>query len=138
MKKRDYRKFRIQGPGLEADAGRHSAEAASVSPRPRPADADDFAAMREVVQRRYRKVLEDGRAVSGPDPDRRRQGAAVARPMRALESVGLGSVWWPWASRRRRSCCFPRDRDEPIALAAERSGAAARSSASATRRTGLP
>src|SRR5688572_14426474 len=46
MKKAEYRKFRIRGVG-----GPHI--------------PDDFAAMREVVQRRYRKVLEEG----GPFPD---------------------------------------------------------------------
>ena len=47
MKKSEYRKFRVRG----SDAGVRR--------------VDDFAAMREVVQRRYRKVLEDG----GPFPD---------------------------------------------------------------------
>jgi excinuclease ABC subunit C len=50
MKKSEYRKFRIKG---------------TSSPTPDRFGSDDFAAMREVVQRRYRKVLEDG----GPFPD---------------------------------------------------------------------
>src|SRR4026207_1586972 len=54
MKKGEYRKFRIRGARVAGLAG----EAGRVVP-------DDFAAMREVVQRRYRKILEDG----GPFPD---------------------------------------------------------------------
>src|SRR4051794_25610882 len=51
MKKSDYRKFRVKG-----------STGNSPVPSPKP---DDFAAMREVVQRRYRKLLE----VGGPFPD---------------------------------------------------------------------
>ena len=57
MKKSDYRKFRI----------RHLPDKGP----------DDFAAMREVVQRRYRAVLEAGGPVPGPDPHRRRHGPGV-------------------------------------------------------------
>ena len=66
MKKSEYRKFRIRDARL-----------------PRARLRDDFAAMREVVQRRYRKVLEDGGPFPGPDPDRRRQGTAVGGLRRA-------------------------------------------------------
>ena len=76
MKRWEYRKFRIRGPG----PGRGPAAASSTGsnrpgPRanpgstsnrdPEPADLaprslDDFASMHEVVLRRYRKVLENG------------------------------------------------------------------------------
>jgi excinuclease ABC subunit C len=56
MKKSEYRKFRV-----------------------RSVTADDFGAMREVVQRRYRKILEGRRTVSRSDSHRRRQGAAHGR-----------------------------------------------------------
>src|SRR5688500_15015989 len=68
MKKSEYKKFRIRG-----------------------ASQDDFAAMREVVYRRYRKVLEDG----GPftdliliDGGRGQLSAAYE----ALETIGLGNL----------------------------------------------
>ena len=52
MKRSEYRKFRIRSREHEG--------------------SDDFAAMREVVQRRYRAVLEAGGPVPGSDSDRRR------------------------------------------------------------------
>ena len=54
-KKSDYRKFRVKG----------------LSGTP-----DDFASMREVVGRRYRRLLEEGQGPSRPRPRRRRQGTA--------------------------------------------------------------
>ena len=54
-KKADYRKFRVKG----------------VSGAP-----DDFASMREVVGRRYKRLLEEGEGPARPRADRRRQGPA--------------------------------------------------------------
>src|SRR5260221_9878874 len=59
MKRAQYRQFRIRGSTLD------------------PRILDDFASMHEVRLRRYRKVLENGGAVSGPLLHHRRQGAAV-------------------------------------------------------------
>ena len=53
MKRSEYRKFRVRG------------NAEPRIPNPESRIPDDFAAMREVVQRRYRAVLEGG----GPFPD---------------------------------------------------------------------
>ena len=71
MQRSEYRKFRVQGSG-----------------RARP---DDFAAMHEVVLRRYRRLMEDG----GPFPDLvvvdGGQGQLSAA-YRALDTLGLGNL----------------------------------------------
>ena len=71
MQRSEYRKFRVQGSG-----------------RGKP---DDFAAMHEVVLRRYRRLMEDG----GPFPDLvvvdGGQGQLSAA-YRALDSLGLGNL----------------------------------------------
>ncbi len=92
-KKADYRKFRIR----------------SVTGAP-----DDFASMREVVTRRYERLLGEGREMpdlvlidGGPG----QLGAAVS----ALEEIGLGDQ--PVASlAKREERIFVRGRGEPIAL----------------------
>jgi excinuclease ABC subunit C len=53
MRRSDYRKFRIAGAG------------SSATPAPGSSMPDDFAAMREVVSRRHRRLLAQG----GPFPD---------------------------------------------------------------------
>jgi excinuclease ABC subunit C len=97
MKKSDYRKFRVKGAG-----GREQGH-------------DDFAAMREVVGRRYRKVLEDG----GPFPDlilvdggRGQLSAAYE----ALEAIGLGNLVAVGIAKKEE-VLFTRERPEPIVLA---------------------
>ena len=94
MKRSEYRKFRIRGL------------------RSRP---DDFAAMREVVQRRYRALLEAG----GPFPDlividggKGQLSAAYD----ALESIGLANLVAVGIAKREE-LIFTRDRQEPLALA---------------------
>ncbi|MEW6322081.1 MAG: excinuclease ABC subunit UvrC [Acidobacteriota bacterium] len=83
---------------------------------------DDFAAMREVVTRRYRRVLDDG----GPFPDllvidggKGQLGAAYE----ALRSVGLSNLVAVGLAKKEE-LVFTRDADEPLALA--RDGAALR------------
>jgi len=92
-KKSDYRKFHVK----------------SVSGAP-----DDFAAMREVVGRRYRRLLEEGKDLPDlvlVDGGKGQLGAAVA----ALEELGLGDQ--PVASlAKREEVIFVRGREEPIAL----------------------
>jgi len=128
MKKADYRKFRVKGTlasGLWSLAGAASEirpEMGGESPGPRTKDQgprsmkpDDFAAMREVVQRRYRKLLEDG----GPFPDlilidggRGQLSAAYD----ALEAVGLGNLVAVGIAKQEE-VLFTRERPEPIVLA---------------------
>jgi excinuclease ABC subunit C len=116
MKRSEYRKYRIRGSGLGA---RDSTVETRAVARPRaqhlePPIPDDFAAMREVVQRRYRKVVEDG----GPFPDLilidggRGQ---VTAAYEALESVGLGNLIAVGIAKREE-LLFTRDRPDPIVL----------------------
>ena len=92
-KKSDYRKFRIR----------------SVSGAP-----DDFASMREVVGRRYKRLLEEGKELPDLvliDGGKGQLGAAVD----ALEELGLGEQ--PVASlAKREELIFVRGRELPIAL----------------------
>jgi len=97
MKKSEYRKFRIRG-GLN----------------PARLGSDDFAAMREVVQRRYRKVLEDG----GPFPDLILIDGGKGQLTAAydgLEQIGLGNLV-AIGIAKKEELLFTRDRQEPIAL----------------------
>ena len=96
MKKGEYRKFRIRGttPGF---------------------GSDDFAAMREVVQRRYRKVMEEG----GPFPDlvlidggRGQLSAAYE----GLEQIGLGNLVAVGIAKKEE-VIFTRDQPDPVVLA---------------------
>jgi excinuclease ABC subunit C len=91
MRRSDYRKFRI-----------------------RESSQDDFAAMREVVTRRYRKLLEQG----GPFPDlilidggKGQLSAAYA----ALQDLGLANLVAVGIAKKEE-LLYTRDRDEPIAL----------------------
>jgi excinuclease ABC subunit C len=92
-RKSDYRKFRIRGLGGEPD---------------------DFAAMREVVGRRYRRLLEEGKEMPDLvliDGGKGQLGAAAA----ALEELGLGHQ--PVASlAKREELIFTPGREEPLAL----------------------
>ncbi len=96
MRKSEYKKFRIRSEG----DGRFQ---------------DDFAAMHQVVQRRYRRVLEDG----GPFPDLividGGKGQLTAA-YEALESLGLSNLT-AIGLAKREELIFTRHHDEPIALA---------------------
>jgi excinuclease ABC subunit C len=92
-KKSDYRKFRIK----------------SVAGAP-----DDFASMREVVGRRYKRLLEEGKELPDLvliDGGKGQLGAAVA----ALEELGLGEQAVV-SLAKREELIYVRGRDEPLAL----------------------
>ena len=140
MRKGEYRKFRIRGSatasrgwGLGDSRQKRSVlplDSASPGPvAPTPDSAreaeparesarvlDDFASMHEVVQRRYRKLLELG----GPFPDlilidggKGQLTAAYA----ALEELGLANLIAVGIAKKEE-LLFTRDREDAIALAA--------------------
>ncbi len=113
MKKGEYRKFRIRGWGLGARGSASQPKLPNVEPGPpspeprtplarRSAEReggspdrhrvlDDFASMREVVTRRYQRLLENGGPFPGLiliDGGKGQLSAAYE----ALESLGLGSL----------------------------------------------
>jgi excinuclease ABC subunit C len=105
MHRSEYRKYRIRG--LRLEAGGLGLEAGGNN---------DFAAMHEVVLRRYRKLLEQG----GPFPDlilidggKGQLSAAYA----ALEELGLANLVAVGIAKKEE-LLFTRDRDDAIALAA--------------------
>jgi excinuclease ABC subunit C len=98
MKKGEYRKFKIKNEKLRTEA----------------TFLDDFAAMEQVVRRRYAKVLENG----GPFPDlividggKGQLNAAYA----ALETVGLSNLVAVGLAKKEE-LVFTRDSDRPLAL----------------------
>jgi excinuclease ABC subunit C len=139
MKRGEYRKFRVKsGTDLGRESGvvnRQADEPTLLSPAgvptdsPRPSDSrptpdsrlstsdkflDDFAAMEQVVRRRYARVLEAG----GPFPDlividggKGQLNAAYA----ALESVGLSNLVAVGLAKKEE-LVFTRDSDLPLAL----------------------
>ncbi|HXW05096.1 MAG TPA: excinuclease ABC subunit UvrC [Vicinamibacterales bacterium] len=121
MRRSEYRKFRIRGmvplPGA-ALGGESSGRAAAARLGGAPsARNDDFAAMREVVLRRYRRVLAQG----GPFPDlllidggKGQLTAAYS----ALEELGLGRLVAVGIAKKEE-LLFTRDRHDPLALAPE-------------------
>jgi excinuclease ABC subunit C len=133
MKRGEYRKYRVRGSGHLRPAGfgaqglaaRDWKRRTSVPipglerpvPSLQPPVPDDFAAMHEVVQRRYRKLLEEG----GPFPDlilidggKGQLSAAYA----ALEELGLANLVAVGIAKKEE-LLFTRDRDDPIALAGD-------------------
>ncbi|WP_291980857.1 excinuclease ABC subunit UvrC [Luteitalea sp.] len=102
MKKSEYRKFRIKG------------EAGNREPDTGNRFLDDFAAMHQVVGRRYRKVADD----DGPWPDlividggKGQLNAAYE----ALEALGLDHVVAVGLAKQEE-LVFTRDREDPIAF----------------------
>ncbi len=108
LKKGEYRKYRLkaQGSGFRAGLGPRAQGPARY--------LDDFAAMNQVVGRRYRRLLEAG----GPFPDlvvidggKGQLSAAYA----ALEQIGLANLVAVGLAKKEE-LVFTRDRDEPLAL----------------------
>jgi len=117
MRRGEYRKYRIRGSGLAARGSAENGGSSSPETRVPSPDriANDFAAMHEVVQRRYRKMLEEG----GPFPDlividggKGQLSAAYA----ALEELGLANLI-AIGIAKKEELLYTRDREEPIALA---------------------
>ena len=114
MKKGEYRKFRI-GNREPGTGNRKSKNADPGSRIPDPGRfLDDFAAMEQVVRRRYAKVLANG----GPFPDlividggKGQLNAAYA----ALETVGLSNLV-AIGLAKKEELVFTRDSMEPLAL----------------------
>jgi excinuclease ABC subunit C len=96
MKKAEYRKFRIR----------------DASPS---FGSDDFAAMREVVQRRYRKILEQG----GPFPDLILIDGGkgqLSAAYEALEQIGLGNLVAVGIAKKEE-LLYTRHHADPVVLA---------------------
>ncbi|HEX7140800.1 MAG TPA: helix-hairpin-helix domain-containing protein, partial [Vicinamibacterales bacterium] len=122
MKKGEYRKFRIKGkqrlrPRRAEDEQIRGEESASVrggGGAPPPVN-EDFAAMHEVVLRRYRKLLEQG----GPFPDLILIDGGkgqLSAAYEALEELGLANLVAVGIAKKEE-LLFVRDREEPIGLA---------------------
>jgi excinuclease ABC subunit C len=112
MKKGEYRKFRIRGSNPKSQIP--SPQSVSSVNDLRPHLQDDCAAMREVVQRRYRKIMEDG----GPFPDLILIDGGkgqLSAAYEALESIGLGNLVSVGLAKKEELLVL-RDRDEPVAL----------------------
>ena len=127
MRRAEYRKYRIRGLGLAVThpllargqlvpsvLARRDA-AGSKAAEHRESVQDDFAAMHEVVLRRYRKVLEQG----GPFPDlvvidggKGQLSAAYA----ALEELGLANLVAVGIAKKEE-LLYTRDREDALALA---------------------
>jgi excinuclease ABC subunit C len=114
MKKSEYRKFRVRGlkiaNSVRQDSGSGAQDSGIGSPAP-----DDFAAMREVVQRRYRAVLEAG----GPFPDLILIDGGkgqLSAAYEALEGIGLANLV-AIGIAKKEELLFTRDQAEPIVLA---------------------
>jgi excinuclease ABC subunit C len=131
MKRAEYRKYRVRGLGQRLrparGAGGKPGEAGPPSASERgwgPASAeesrlspDDFAAMEEVVLRRYKRALEQG----GPFPDLilvdggKGQLTAAYAALRQLGLENLVAV----GIAKKEELLFTRDRVDPIALPAD-------------------
>ena len=131
MRRSEYRKFRIQGLGTAGrrarrKAGARAREAPDGPPRAAgsreaPARAragrakpDDFAAMEEIVLRRYRRLLEEG----GPFPDLVVVDGGkgqLTSAYRAFEKLGLGNLVAVGIAKRDEEL-FTRGAPVPIRL----------------------
>jgi excinuclease ABC subunit C len=127
MRRGEYRKFKIRGAGSSENRSAGSSVVRLLGRSENPNDRstelpiyrplpvnNDFAAMKEVVMRRYRRLLEGG----GPFPDlilidggKGQLSAAYA----ALEELGLGRLIAVGIAKKEE-LLFTRDRDDAIAL----------------------
>jgi excinuclease ABC subunit C len=116
MRRGEYRKYRIRGLRLEARGSvmPELIPAPSLQP-PASVSNNDFAAMHEVVLRRYRALLEQG----GPFPDlvvidggKGQLSAAYA----ALEELGLANLVAVGIAKKEE-LLYTREHGDPIALA---------------------
>ena len=124
MKKGEYRKYRVRGAGYEVPRVPGTGYRAPESPYPGPVPGtrhpvpdkfqDDFAAMKQVVGRRYRKVLDEG----GPFPDlividggKGQLNAAYD----ALQEIGLANLVAVGLAKKEE-LVFVRDSDQPMAM----------------------
>ena len=114
MKRNEYRKFRIRGLRSPV-SGLQSVLQEIVDRRPKTdVVQDDFAAMREVVQRRYRVVLEAG----GPFPDLiviDGGKGQLSAAYEALQSIGLANLVAVGIAKKEE-LLFTRDRQDPLVL----------------------
>ena len=131
MRRSEYRKFRIQGLGTAGRRARRKAGARAretpdgppLAGRSREAPAraragrakpDDFAAMEEIVLRRYRRLLEEG----GPFPDLVVVDGGkgqLTSAYRAFETLGLGNLVAVGIAKRDEEL-FTRGAPVPIRL----------------------
>jgi excinuclease ABC subunit C len=105
MKKSEYRTFRVRYNTSDVGAGFSRPEFGS----------DDFAAMREVVHRRYRKILEQG----GPFPDLILIDGGkgqLSAAYEALEQIGLANLVAVGIAKKEE-VLYTRHHAEPVVLA---------------------
>jgi excinuclease ABC subunit C len=113
MRRNEYRKFRIRGTSSPASPASRVTTAGRASP-----DAvlnNDFAAMHEVIERRFRRLLEHG----GPFPDLLVIDGGkgqLSAAYEALEGLGLANLVAVGLAKKEE-LVFTRDREEPLALA---------------------
>ena len=123
MKKSEYRKFRVRGaktaikgtvPFIDETALLSRDLSETSVPAPDPRVLDDFAAMKEVVGRRYRKSMEQG----GPFPDLIVIDGGKGQlntAYEALEELGLANLV-AIGLAKKEELVFVRDSDLPIAI----------------------
>jgi excinuclease ABC subunit C len=114
MKKSEYRKFRIKGTEIRTGSDFFENGKNQTRSEFRGAQPDDFAAMREVVHRRYRAKLEAG----GPFPDLILIDGGkgqLSAAYEALEAIGLRNLVAVGIAKKEE-LLFLRDRQEPIVL----------------------
>ena len=112
MRRGEYRKFRIRGLGI----GARGSKDLVIGLQPPVPNNNDFAAMHEVVLRRYKKLLEQG----GPFPDLiviDGGKGQLAAAYQALEELGLANLVAVGIAKKEE-LLYTRDHVDPIALAA--------------------